>query len=452
MNATLTLALVVMSSIGLLGPEAAALPDDKTDAQLLGAELHAVADARVHIPRGWKIKFASKGDPKPGEAYLHLSHVDEDGEVSQIALMQARGTRSQLKKMALNLMSPQEFGFDATEKDVTLTESRQGYPVAYVRDWARSEELGRGVEARAFAMKPRSAVELVFYLSTADGVEEYAREDELEAFIRDLRFASAREPRFDPMTPRISTQRIEALAYTTRLTNTINVFGGMDLDMDVDYALFTPDGRYSSEVPSDGQVERIDWETLARDKPRSTGVYEMRRRRGSLEAELTIRTLDQYGFLDEVEGRVVFQPATEVAPEKIETLEVEGRNLALIPPLASRRLRGRYTYIYGSSGSGASSSGSVSGSKTIVFTRAGKFEASSFFSASFSHEFGDSTTSGVTSSKKPATSGRYRLNGYTLELTFDERTVVRRFCHPCGDEDDAMLMIDESPYLFKGRR
>ena len=87
-----------------------------------------------------------------------------------------------------------------------------------------------------------------------------------------------------------------------------------------------------------------------------------------------------------------------------------------------------------------------------MFTRSGKFESTSFFGASFSHETGDSSTSGVTSSDQPATQGSYTLDGYTLQLTFDDGTVAERFCHPCGDDDDAMLMINESPYLFKGRK
>ncbi|QDV05783.1 hypothetical protein Poly30_12850 [Planctomycetes bacterium Poly30] len=429
------------------------------DGPLLEKQLQEVGDARFHLPRGWKIKTATEGEPRAGETYLHLTHVDEDGEISQIALMQVRGTRGQLKQSALTLLSADRFGFDVTLDDVTLTEARQGYPVAYVRDWARSDELKRGVEARAFAMKPKSALELVLYLSTADGVAEYEREAEFEAFMRDLRFASAKDPIFDPMTPRASVDRINALAYTTSLVNTFNAFGGMDLDTNVEYVYLAADGHYTRTIPADGRLDRIDWEKLLREEPTDAGVYEIRRKKGSDEARLILRTLDEYGFLDEVEGRLEFEPAGDAGAgretrekSKVKALEIDGSEQLLLPPLERRRLRGRYTYIYGSTGSTAFSSGSFSGSKTIVFTRTGKFESSGYFAASFSHETGGSTTSGVTGSEKPSTRGTYSLEGHTLTLHFDDGTVAERFCHPCGDEDDAMLMIDESPYLFKGRR
>lgn len=395
--------------------------------------------------------------------YLHLSHTDGDGEVSQIVGMRTRGTRRQLKRLALSAMQAEAFGFDVEEEDVRTAESRQGFSVAYVRDWARPEALGRGIEARVFAMKPKSDVEVFVYMSTSDGVEEHDREDELEAFIRELRFASAKDPVFDPLEPRNSPHRLDLIAYRTGLENRLNVFGGMDLDFTVDYHVFAPNGRYTSAVPEDGNLAGIDWALLAKTSPTRTGVYDLVRSRGQAEARLVIRTPNRYGFIVEKEGQVAFEAdendsdagsglagARETAAPR--SLKIGRASQTILTRLPKTRLRGRYTYQYGSSGSITSSRGSASGTRTIKLFRGGKFEATSFFSASFSHDTGGGETSGITSSKAPATKGRYVLQGYTLTLTYDDGRVVERFCHPCGEADDAMLMINESPYLFKGRR
>jgi hypothetical protein len=413
------------------------------------------------VPRRWEVLASVEdGEVELDKPYLHLQHTGEDNEVTQIALFRTEGTRRQLPEVAIKALSAESFGLEVEADDVTVREARQGYPVAYVGSSARLKGVRKDIEARAFAMKPGRGIEVALYISTADGVEERERKSELRAFMRALRFRSAKDPIFDPLEPRNSIHRVSLVTFSSTMRNQINLSGGMDVVIDYDYLVLSPNGRFTTEVPADGRIDAIDWAALREASPTRVGVYEIKRERDRAEARLVLRTEDRYGFIDETEGRVVFGPADdsdgrpgpETAREVVREVDIGRANKIVLKPLPPTRLRGRYTYLYGSSGSTGSSRNSFAGTKTITLTRSGKFESSSFFSASFDHEFGGSRSSGVTSSKAPPTQGRYSLEGYTLRLTYDDETVVERFCHPVGTDDDAMLIIGKAPYLFKGRR
>lgn len=451
--------MVMIGHISASVPLTRAGADDKRPP--LEARSRRAGDARFRLPRGWEILSSVEGqNVKNDKPYLHLQHTDDDQGVTQIVLLQTAGTRGQLPEIALGAMNAKSLRFEVEADDVTRTKARQGYPVAYVRSSTRSKELRKRVEGRAFAMKPGRMVEVAVYISTAEGVPQLDRERELKAFMRALRFDSAKDLVFDPLEPRNSSHRFDLVTFSSSMRNQINGFGGMDVHIDYDYLALCPNGRYTTKVPGDGRLDKIDWEALREAYPTRVGIYRVRRKRGSAEAELVLRTEDRYGFMKETEGRVIFeaasgresQPGSEDLGETVKKVEIGRATQVLIRPLPPTRLRGRYTYLYGSSGSNGAGSNSFSGTKTIALTRGGKFESSSFFSASFDHDFGGSRSSGVTSSEAPPTNGRYHLEGFTLTLTFDDGNVVERFCHPVGKDDDAMLMIGESPYLFKGRR
>lgn len=431
-------------------------PEEKKP-RLLELRTRKAGDARFKVPRKWKVLVAEEGEVQEDQTYLHLQHKDENGGISQVIGIRTRGTTRGLPRLVLSAMKPEALGFDLTEDDVRVAESRQGYPVAYARDSGRSEELGKRVRAQAFAMKPGRAVEVLVYLSTAGGAARYEREAELAAFVRELRYASAKDPIRDPLEPRASTRRLDLIAYSTGLLNMPNSFGGMDIEFTVNYHVFAPNGRYSRVVPDDGRITEIDWKKFAEERPTKVGVYEIQRGASSegdsRKARLVIRTQDEFGFVKETEGEVTYEvPVAGQAALIPSELRVRGASQSLLYPLESTRLRGRYHHSHVSSGSSVTSSGSSVRTRTITMKRSGTFETTRFFSASFSLENSDSRTSGVTSSKPPATTGKYQLEGYTLTLNFDDGRVLSRFCHPVSDKDDSMLLINGAPYRFLGRR
>jgi hypothetical protein len=97
------------------------------------------------------------------------------------------------------------------------------------------------------------------------------------------------------------------------------------------------------------------------------------------------------------------------------------------------------------------SGNAVSGiaSRSITFHADGRFERDSFGGASFSNQAGGATAGGIFAAAAAARSGRYRIDGYRLELIYDDGHGDSALFYWAGGKEDryGMLFINGVKFL-----
>jgi hypothetical protein len=88
---------------------------------------------------------------------------------------------------------------------------------------------------------------------------------------------------------------------------------------------------------------------------------------------------------------------------------------------------------------------SAAATNTITLHRDGRFEGSGFSGASFSNEIGDTRSGGTFGGSKPATSGQYRIDGYTLQLRYADGHIEHLLFY-FMDKERTLLMLDGTKY------
>ncbi|HEY2533611.1 MAG TPA: hypothetical protein VGJ20_37735 [Xanthobacteraceae bacterium] len=121
------------------------------------------------------------------------------------------------------------------------------------------------------------------------------------------------------------------------------------------------------------------------------------------------------------------------------------------PAGADQRVEGRWQWSSGfvaQTAVGNTTSGVAS--RSITLHADGRFEQNGFGSTSFSDEIGGRRTAGAFATPAPAQSGRYRINGYSLEVTYDDGRRDSALFYWAGDNRNnrySMLVINGAKFL-----
>ena len=90
---------------------------------------------------------------------------------------------------------------------------------------------------------------------------------------------------------------------------------------------------------------------------------------------------------------------------------------------------------------------------TLTLHASGRFEREGFAGASFQNQAG-TTAGGTFANVSPTTTGGYRIDGYGLELDYDDGRMERDLFYWAGGPNDryGMLMLNGTQYLGGLRR
>lgn len=115
------------------------------------------------------------------------------------------------------------------------------------------------------------------------------------------------------------------------------------------------------------------------------------------------------------------------------------------PAGADQRVEGSWRSSLGGVGQTAGNTAITSVSRSITLHADGRFERGGFSSASFSSQ----NAAGTFATTAPARNGRYRINGYILELTYDDGRRDSAIFYWAGGKDDryGMLFINGEKFL-----
>ncbi len=266
------------------------------------------------------------------------------------------------------------------------------------------------------------------------GEAQKSAEADFAALVRSLKLEPGDQP-FE-LVPRQGDGGLDGV-YTHLATGvTPNAFGGMDFYSDSEVTLFDPSGLFATELPANGDVA-----SHCRLKPQDCGLYSLKG--GGLlsgSSEIEMRTVeDEFGTL-----------AAETKPfeQSGEDLTIGEAGYKRVPPFPEgTTFEGRWRSFFASSGTTATSSESVSSERVLTFGRDGTFRRTGSSGATSSSEIGGSRVGFASGGARPASSGRYRVEGYTLELVGDDGTTEQHSIFAPDTETDGLLVIDGSNYL-----
>lgn len=303
-----------------------------------------------------------------------------------------------------------------------------GHPMLWVQRCCRARNR---VYAEAHFIgidSPRGAVFLMLVMIGTRAEDTAPLEAEFVALVRSLRPAPGDRVLDFAQAPGGSGLEGAYTALRTGLRP--NVFGGVDFFSENEVMLFGRGGVYARAVPPGGQ----DLAAFCRERPRECGFYRIAR-----DALLTEDVMNGYGMLEREE-----RPLTRGSAE----LGIGTQRWRPVVPFpAAARLDGSWRYLHASSGQGAFSSGGVTVERVLTLTPDGRFTRTGFAGFSGSNEAGGARTSIVTGSRRPATSGSYRLEGLQLVLAGEDgRTETLSVFRP-DPGSDGLLVIDGSNYL-----
>ncbi|TDG29451.1 hypothetical protein [Paracraurococcus ruber] len=302
------------------------------------------------------------------------------------------------------------------------------HPVAWVQRCCRARNR---VYAEAHFIgidSPRGAVFLMLVMIGTRAEDTAPLEAEFAALVRSLRPGPG--DRVLDVAPASGDAGLEG-AFTTLNTGLRpNAFGGMDFFSENEVLVFDRGGIYATAVPPGGR----DLAAFCRERPRDCGFYRLSA--GSL---VTEKVMNDYGMLERAE-----QPLARVGADL--TLGKE-RWRRVVPFPAGTRLDGSWRYLFASSGQGAFSSGSVAVERVLTLAADGTFMRSGFSGFSGSNETGGTRTGIVTGSRRPATSGRYRIEGMQLVLDAGDGTRETLSVFRPDPGSDRLLVIDGDNYL-----
>jgi hypothetical protein len=217
---------------------------------------------------------------------------------------------------------------------------------------------------------------------------------------------------------------------------TPNAFGGVDFHSDSEITFFDPSGLYAKALPTDGNVV-----AHCRAEPTDCGLYALKGGgllSGAREIEMR-EVADDLGTIE-----------TEVKPfaKSGESLTIDEATYSAVKPLeAGTPLDGTWRYFFASSGTTATSSGGVSSETILTLRRDGAFRREGSSGAMSTNEIGGGTTGVTAGGDRPADSGTYAVDGYTLVLTGRNGRAERLSIFAPEAGSDTLLVIDGSNYL-----
>ncbi len=253
-------------------------------------------------------------------------------------------------------------------------------------------------------------------------------EAQYEAMIRSLRLMPDDEP--FRLTPPRGAGGLQGIYSYLDTGIRPNAFGGTDFYADNNITVFDPSGLYSTEIPKGDMTIQAHCQAT----PTDCGFYRLAGNR--------IERLEVRG------GYGVLQHDSDDFAREGDDLKIGSHDYRRIPPIpAGTRLSGSWRYFFASAGSGAFSSGSVAVERQLVLTPDGRFTRSGFSGASSTSSIGGGTTGFTTGGNRPASAGRYEIEGYRLTLIGDDGTREVQSIFMADRGSDALLVIDGNNYL-----
>lgn len=298
---------------------------------------------------------------------------------------------------------------------------------------ARIKDISAGQRTVGIASAKQQAFFALLDLQL-EGEARKSAERDFAALVRSVRLGP--DDRTFELVPREGDGGLEGV-YTHLDTGvTPNVLGGMDFYSNSEITVFDPSGLYATELPGNGDVA-----SHCRDNPTDCGLYRMTG--GGL-----------FSGPDHIEMRKVendlgtIETETEPFAKTGDGLTIGGAEHVFVPPFeAGKTFEGTWRYFFASSGMSAASSGSVSAERILTLARDGTFRRTGWSGASVTSDAGGSTVGTVASSRKPLESGRYRVEGYALELAGKDGRTERLSLFAPDKGSDGVLVIDGSNYL-----
>ena len=303
-----------------------------------------------------------------------------------------------------------------------------GHTIAWVQRCCRARN---GVYADAHFIgidSPRGSVFAMLLMIGTRRESAASLKADFAALVRSLR--PARDDRGLDFTPAPGDAGLEG-AYTSLETGLRpNSFGGVDFFADNNVLLFGRGGVFARAVPPGGR----NLADFCRERPSDCGFYRL-----SHGVIIMDDVQNEYGMLKREE-----KPLARGAAD----LSIgEQRWRRVVPFPAGTRLDGSWRYLLASSGQGASSSGGVTVERVLTLTSDNRFSRTGFTGFSGSTEADGARTSIVTGSRRPVTSGTYRLDGLLLHLAGEDgRTETLSVFRPAPGSD-GLLVVDGDNYL-----
>lgn len=379
----------------------------------------------AELPAGWerrdgkagtiaveKVFPIAKGQRKTGAAVIHLTIPVRTGTFDENFATVIRGVPELADKRRPSVTDGETINGHKIRIDRRCCGDRQGASIATTTV---------GIDATA-----AGGAQHFLVLLTANLRREPADEAEqaMQAVVRSLRVT----PRDRPfgVEPAKGDGGLDGVYSYMDSGLAINAFGGMDYKAEMQIMAFDPGGLYSRRLPATtGGTYRLTGGGLL-SKPDGietaavTGPFAVIRKK----AQPFARTSDGITIGKQDHRRVQ-------------------------PPRAGTPYDGRWSSVWASSGSTIGNSTSVSGNRTLVLGRDGRFSRTGSTSVASSSEMGDSRTGFAGTSRRPGEQGRYRVEGYAITFTGDDGTVeTRTLFQPDGDSD-GLLVIGGANYLKK---
>jgi len=298
---------------------------------------------------------------------------------------------------------------------------------------ARMQGLSVGQRTVGIASSRTQVVLALVGLELRDEARKQADAD-FEALVRSLALEPADKP--FALETRPGDGGLDGV-YTHLDTGvTANAFGGTDFYANSEITVFDPSGLYATELPENGDVA-----AHCRATPTDCGLYALKGGGffgGATGIEMR-EVSDAFGTIE---------TQTKPFAKTSGGLDIDGGVYSAVPPVAAGTpFEGAWRSFYASSGSTAFSSGSVSSERILRLRRDGSFQRTGWSGASSTNDSGGATTGFTTSGRRPATAGRYRVEGYTLELAGDDGQTERLSIFAPETDSDKLLVIGGSNYL-----
>jgi hypothetical protein len=396
------------------------------------AETRTLGSMSFEAPDGWSAKPVTTG------IILQKEFRDPESGAKGAAMIQVLGPfNDPPDRLDANFDTAAQLVKAFAEEDPMLRSqgvTTNGHRIRTdYRCCARIGDLSAGQRTVGIAAPQAQAFFTLVQLELEDEADDET-EAAFAALVRSARLVPSDKP-FD-LAPREGDGGLDGVF--THLDTGIrpNAFGGTDFYSESEITVFDPSGLFSTELPEGGDIQ-----AHCRAEPTDCGLYKVTGG-GFFGGERRIEMREVADDFGTLEGEA--KPLKSVGDD----IEIDGTLQARVPPPpAGTPFEGTWRYFFASAGSMATSSGSIAVERFLTLSRDGTFQRNGFSGASSTSDAGGSTVGFTTGGQRPATSGRYRVDGYALELTGSDGKVERLSLFLPEADSDALLVIGGSNYL-----
>lgn len=386
----------------------------------------------IDIPPDWNVERGAAGSLLISQEFPETDDYEQGAVIIQlVAPNGVEGTLAQ--GMATMVKAFPDMADEDTTTDSEGVTSNGYDTLMEYRCCGRIQDISAGLTTFAVGSPTKQA-----YLQMVAMNMDGDREDEIDAqfatMARTLRLNEGDKP--FAIEPQQGDGGIEGVYTYLRTGLTLNPFGGMDFTADNEIMAFDKSGLFSDVIPAN-----MDMAAHCAENPRDCGTYKVTG--GGFwggEKKIEMRSVvDDFG---------TFEVEVSSLDDQGDGLSIDDNFHARLPEFdADTRFDGQWRYFWAQTGNMAFSSNSIAVERLLTMTPDGRFEQTGFSSASGSLDSGIGTSSFATNSDRPAESGTYRVEGYTLVLSGDDgNEQVLSIFAPDMDSDE-LLVINGSNYL-----